>query len=234
MPQDTVSREAWRAARMALLEQEKELTRARDALAEARRALPQVRIETEYGFDTPRGRQSLAALFGPHSQLVIYHFMFGPDWDEGCTTCSFWADNFDGIAPHLAARDVAFTMVSAAPLARLLAYRDRMGWRFDWVSSQGTSFNRDMGVAFTPDEVAARSGVYNYRDTGFPATEAPGLSVFRKDADGQVYHTYSVYGRGLDGLNGAYQILDLVPKGRDEDALPFTMAWLRRRDQYVA
>lgn len=231
MTVQTVSRAEWLEARMALLEKEKAQTRARDALAAERRALPQVRIDQEYEFQTETGPQSLTDLFEGRSQLLVQHFMYGTDWAEGCPSCSFWADGFDGIDVHLAARDVTFVLVSAAPLATIEAYKARMGWRFRWVSSEGSSFNRDMGVAFTPDEVAAGQTQYNYRNAGFPATEAPGLSVFTR-RDGQVYHTYSVFSRGLDLFNPAYQLLDLVPKGRDEEALDFSMAWLRRRDQY--
>ena len=232
MPAQIASRAEWLDARMALLEKEKELTRAKDALAEARRALPRVQVDEDYQFQTNDGSVALGDLFGPHSQLLVDHFMFGADWEEGCPSCSFWADGFDGIDIHLAARDVSFVVISAAPLEKLNAYKARMGWRFNWVSSEGSDFNRDMGVAFTPEEVEAGKMNYNYRDTGFPATEAPGLSVFVKDDAGRVYHTYSVFSRGLDTYNAAYQLLDLVPKGRDEAALPFSMAWLRRRDQY--
>lgn len=222
----------WLAARTALLAEEKALTRAHDALAEKRRQMPRLRVETDYCFQGPDGPKSLADLFGQQSQLIVDHFMFGEDWSEGCPSCSFWADAFDGIAPHLAARDTAFVVVSAAPLNKLLAYKARMGWRFQWVSARGSDFNRDMGVAFTPDEVAAGTGTYNYRSAGFPATEAPGISTFEKDADGTIWHSYSVFGRGLDALNPAYQLLDLTAKGRDEADLPWPMAWLRRRDQY--
>ncbi|MGP6088026.1 DUF899 domain-containing protein [Antarctobacter jejuensis] len=222
----------WLAARTALLAEEKALTRARDAIAERRRQMPRLRVEKDYRFHGPNGQETLADLFGPHSQLIVDHFMFGEDWAEGCPSCSFWADGFDGLDVHLAARDTGFVVVSAAPLDRLDAYKARMGWRFKWVSSHGTDFNRDMGVAFTPEEVAARQGNYNYRDAGFPATEAPGISTFEKDGDGTIWHSYSVFGRGLDALNPAYQLLDLTAKGRDEDALPHSMAWLRRRDQY--
>lgn len=233
MSAKAVTRAEWLAARTDLLAEEKALTRAHDALAEKRRKLPRLRVETEYAFTGPNGRESLSDLFGPQSKLAVYHFMFGPDWQEGCPSCSFWADNFNGIDAHLAARDVRLVMVSAAPFETLDAYRRRMGWTFKWVSSEGTGFNRDMGVAFTPEEVAAGDAFYNFRNGGFPASEAPGLSFFQKDPDGGLYHTFSVYGRGLEGLNGAYQILHLAPKGRDEDDLPFTMAWLRRRDQYT-
>jgi predicted dithiol-disulfide oxidoreductase (DUF899 family) len=233
MTAQIASRQDWLDARIALLAKEKELTRAHDALAAARRAMPRVRIDTDYEFQTEDGPATLAELFGDCSQLLVDHFMFGADWDEGCPSCSFWADGFDGIDVHLAARDVTFVVVSAAPMEKLAAYKNRMGWRFRWLSSNGTSFNRDMGVAFTPEEIAAGDASYNYRKAGFPSTEAPGLSAFLKE-DGVVYHTYSVFGRGLDGYNPAYQLLDLMPKGRDEDGLDYAMAWLRRRDQYEA
>ncbi len=232
MPSQTASPDEWRAARIALLAEEKALTRAGDALAEKRRQLPRLRIESDYLFHGPQGPETLADLFGPHSQLIVDHFMFGADWTEGCPSCSFWADAFDGIDVHLAARNTGFVVVSAAPFETLAAYRQRMGWRFKWVSSKGSTFNRDMGVAFTPEEVEAGTGTYNYRDAGFPATEAPGISSFEKDADGAIWHSYSVFGRGLDALNPAYQLLDLTAKGRDEGGLPWPMAWLRRRDQY--
>ena len=227
------SRSEWLAARMALLEKEKAATRMRDELAAARRALPRVRIDTDYRFQTPDGDARLIDLFGSHSQLLVDHFMFGPDWEEGCTACSFWADAFDGLDVHLAARDVAFVVVSAAPLAKLDAYKQRMGWHFDWVSSEGSTFNRDMGVAFTPEELEAGTAEYNYAQNGFPVSEAPGLSVFVREGD-TVFHTYSVFSRGLDGFNPAYQLLDLMPKGRDEADLPHSMAWLKRHDQYEA
>ncbi len=217
------TRAEWEAARIELLAEEKRLTRLRDDLARQRRNLPWVEVETEYTFATESGSRSLAELFGDASQLVVYHFMFGPDWEEGCPSCSFWADNYDGIGAHLAARDVTLTAVSSAPLEQLLAYRDRMGWSFPWVSSAGTTFNRDFEVA--------GSTRYNYADTDEPIGESPGLSVFAREGD-QVFHTYSAYARGLDIFNGAYQLLDMVPKGRDEDGLPWTMAWLRRHDQY--
>ncbi len=217
------TRAEWEAARIELLAEEKRLTRLRDELARKRRALPWVPVEQDYVFATESGPRSLAGLFGDASQLVVYHFMFGPDWDEGCPSCSFWADNYDGIGVHLAARDVTLTAVSSAPLDRLLAYRDRMGWSFPWVSSAGTTFNRDFEVA--------GSTRYNYVDTEEPIAESPGLSVFARDGE-RVFHTYSAYSRGLDIFNGAYQLLDMVPKGRDEDDLPWTMAWLHRHDQY--
>ena len=222
---DIVDRDAWTSRRIELLEAEKDLIRRHDELVAARRALPWVRVSADHRFDTDEGERSLLDLFGDHTQLVVYHFMFGDDWDEGCPSCSFWADNFDGIDVHLAARDVSFVVSSTAPLDRLLEYRQRMGWSFRWVSSGGGTFNRDFGVT--------GSDSYNYRPVEEPIGESPGLSVFVRRGD-EVFHTYSTYARGLEVFNGAYQLLDLVPKGRDEDELPWTMAWLRRHDQYEA
>jgi len=227
----TASRTDWMTGRLALLEQEKRLTRLRDEVAEQRRALPWVRVEQEYTFDTVEGRRTLAELFDGRSQLVVYHFMFGPGWGEGCPSCSFWIDALDGVPIHLAHRDVSFIAVSRAPLEELQLYRKRMGWSVRWVSSAGSTFNYDYGVSFTDDEQRA-GATYNFRPIEHPPAELPGMSVFAKDADGVVHHTYSAYARGIDGLNGAYQVLDLVPKGRDEDGLPSTMAWLHRHDAY--
>ena len=222
----------WRAARLELLEREKAHMRERDALARARRALPRVRIDTDYRFTENMRDIGLADLFGPHSQLAVYHFMFGTDWEAGCPSCSFWIDNLNGIDTHLAHRDTALVLVSSADWDRLDAYRRRMGWSVRWVSSQGSAFNRDFGVTFTAEEIEAGTHEYNFRRNGFSGQEAPGFSTFQRDQDGTIHHCYSTYGRGLDSINGAYQLLDLMPKGRDEDALPFTMAWLRRRDEY--
>jgi predicted dithiol-disulfide oxidoreductase (DUF899 family) len=226
------SRDEWLDARRALLAGEKELNRRRDELAAERRALPWVRVSTDYRFDTPDGERTLRDLFDGRSQLIVYHFMFGPDWDEGCPSCSFWADTFDGVTVHLAHRDVTLTVVSRAPLAQLEAYRRRMGWRFPWVSSHGSSFNHDFHVSFAPDQ-QAEGAEYNYRHLEHPMEEHPGLSVFVLEGD-DIFHTYSTYERGLDPLNNAYQLLDLVPKGRDEDDLEWPMAWLRRHDAYGA
>ena len=220
----------WRARR--ILAKEKELTRLRDQLAAERRELPWVRVEKAYVFDGPDGKETLAELFAGRSQLIVYHFMFGPDWEEGCKSCSFVADHFDGAIPHLNARDVAMVAVSRAPLARIEAFQRRMGWRFRWVSSYGSDFNYDFHVSFTPEEMAGGEVYYNYRTGEFPSEEAPGVSAFYKDADGSVFHTYSTYARGLDILIGAYNLLDLAPKGRDEAALPWTMAWVRHHDRY--
>jgi len=224
MAEPTVaSREEWLSARLDLLQAEKELTRRRDELSRQRRALPWVRIDKTYQFDSADGPRSLPDLFDGRSQLLVYHFMFGPDWDEGCPSCSFWADNFDGIGVHLAHRDVTFLAVSRAPLDRLMAYRSRMGWTFPWVSSLGSDFNMDFGVS--------EAATYNYVPAASPEEELPGLSAFAQ-RDGGVFHTYSCYSRGIDAFNGAYQLLDLTPKGRDESGLPHSMAWVHRHDAY--
>jgi len=229
--QKTATREAWRAARLALLEAEKDLMRRSDALAERRRALPWVKITKPYAFEGADGHKSLAELFAGRSQLIVYHFMFGPDWKEGCPSCSFWADNFEGIPIHLAHRDATLVAVSRAPYEKLAAYRKRMGWTFAWYSSAGSDFNFDFQVSYTPEQVASGAAEYNYRQTKV-MEELPGISVFARDAGGELFHTYSTYARGLDMLNGAYRYMDLLPKGRDEAGLPWTMAWLRRHDQY--
>lgn len=228
-----VSQEQWIAARKALLAREKEFTHARDALSQARRDLPWVKVTKDYVFQTPEGKKSLAELFDGRSQLIVYHFMFAPDWEKPCKSCSFWADNFNGIGEHLKARDVSFAAISRAPLPKLQAMAKRMGWIFPWVSSADSDFNFDFKVSFTPEEVA--SGAYNYnfneKHKAYGA-EMPGISVFTRDADGTIYRTYSCYERGLDMMNGAYHYLDLVPKGRDEDHLPSSMSWVRLHDEY--
>lgn len=231
MPDIAASQDEWLAARKDLLAREKAFTRDRDALSAARRNLPWLRVETDYRFDTTEGAASLRDLFGPHSQLLIKHFMFGDGWEEGCPSCSFWADCFDGLDVHLAQRDIAFVVVSSAPLEALQAYRARMGWRFRWVSCAGNGFNRDMDVSFTQEMLDSGAAVYNYAPKGFPSTEAPGVTAWARDGE-VVYHTYGTFGRGLDALNSAYQLMDLTAKGRDEGTLPWPMAWLRRRDQY--
>lgn len=223
----------WIAARKALLEKEKAFTRARDALSEARQQLPWERVGKDYVFDTPEGRVTLSGLFDGRSQLIVYHFMFGPDWEAGCKSCSFLADHFDPAVIRLAQRDVTMVAASTAPLDKLQRFRERMGWSFRWVSSGGSDFNRDFGVTFTEAEIARGDAEYNYAKRGFPSTEAPGASVFYKNADGAIFHTYSVYQRGLDMFITAYHYLDIVPKGRDEAGLPYTMEWLRLHDEYV-
>ena len=226
-----VSPEEWLVARKGLLAKEKDFTRLRDRLSEERRGLPWVRVEKTYVFDGPDGKESLSDLFADRSQLVVYHFMFDPSWEEGCKSCSFWADNYGGAIAHLNQRDVTMVTVSRAPLAKIEAFRKRMGWSFKWVSSSATDFNRDYGVSFTPDERESGQAFYNYR-LGRIGGEMPGLSVFYKDGSGAVFHTYSCYARGLDSVISAYQLLDLVPKGRDEADLPYTMAWVRHHDRY--
>ena len=229
-----VSEDQWVEARRALLAKEKQLTRQHDELARARRELPWVRVDKKYEFDAPRGKVSLADLFGGRSQLLIYHFMFGPDWKEGCPSCSYVSDHLDGAVPHLAARDVTLTMVSRAPLPKIEAFKKRMGWHFPWVSSFGSDFNYDYHASFKPEQIAKGKVDYNYTMQEFPSAEAPGASVFLKDrATGEIFHTYSTYGRGLDAFVGTYTLLDLVPKGRDEEGLPFSMAWVRHHDRYA-
>jgi predicted dithiol-disulfide oxidoreductase (DUF899 family) len=227
-----VTRDEWVAARKALLVKEKALTSAHDALAGERRALPMVRIEKTYLFETPSGRRSLAELFDGRSQLMIYHFMMGPDWSEGCPSCSFLADGIDGTTIHLAHRDVTLMAVSRAPLANIAAFKARMGWKFPWASSFGSDFNRDFGVTFTEEDLASARAFYNYEPVRYPLDEAPGLSVFFKNESGEVFHTYSTYARGGEALIGTYHYLDFAPKGRDEGGLAFTMAWLRHHDKY--
>jgi predicted dithiol-disulfide oxidoreductase (DUF899 family) len=230
MQHAVVSQNEWLAARKALLAKEKEFTRARDQLSEARRALPWVKVEKNYAFEGPNGRETLSDLFGGKSQLIIYHFMLGPGWVQGCPSCSFLADHFDGAAIHLAQRDVSLVVVSRAPFAEIEAYKKRMGWKFKWVSSYGNDFNHDFHVSFTKEEVA-NGAEYNYAIGKIPSEELPGLSAFSKTDQG-VFHTYSSYARGLDTLVGTYNLLDMAPKGRDEDDLPYTMAWVRRHDEY--
>ena len=229
-----VSRDEWLAARKALLAREKAHTREGDALSADRRRLPMVKVETSYMFDTADGRRSLADLFEGRSQLIVYHFMMGPGWAEGCPSCSFLMDHLDGVLPHLANRDVTLVAVSRAPLAEIDAFKRRMGWQFPWVSSYGTAFNRDFHVSFTKDEVASGKMHYNYAEQLFPSEEGPGFSVFVTNARGDIFHTYSTYGRGGESVLGTYHLLDLVPKGRDEDGLPFPMAWVRHHDRYSA
>jgi predicted dithiol-disulfide oxidoreductase (DUF899 family) len=227
-----VSPAEWLSARKELLAKEKLLSQQRDALAAERRQLPWVRVETPYVFAGPDGQETLADLFAGRRQLVIYHFMLGPGWDAGCPSCSLIADHMDGSVVHLAQRDVTLAVVSRAPLPEIEAFQKRMGWRFKWVSSADTSFNYDFNVSFTPEQKASGKAVYNYAPTSFPNEEAPGLSVFYRDASGAIFHTYSTYARGLDILIGAYNYLDLVPKGRDEANLKHGMAWVRHHDRY--
>jgi predicted dithiol-disulfide oxidoreductase (DUF899 family) len=226
---DVVPHEAWLEARIDLLAKEKEFTRLRDELAERRRALPWEEVEKPYLFDGPDGERTLGQLFDGRSQLIVYHFMYPADWEQGCSSCSFWADNFDPIIVHLNARDVTMVAVSRSPLAKLIEYRRRMGWSFDWFSSAGSDFNSDLGVGFTPEE-AEQGGFYNYRLGPTGPTEREGMSVFYKDDTGRIFHTYSAYARGIDLMNTAYNYLDTVPKGRDEGGRP--LHWVRRHDEY--
>lgn len=223
------SREEWLEARKALLIHEKEETRLRDRNAAERLALPWVKIDKAYSFDTPSGRKTLAELFGDRSQLVIYHFMLPPEWDAGCPGCSFLADHLDGTLPHLNHHDVTLTAVSRAPLAKIAAYKARMGWKFPWASSFESDFNYDFGVSFTPEMVAA-GATYNFEPAEGEPGELPGMSSFFKDETGQVFHTYSSYGRGGEDLIGTYMILDRAPLGRNEAG---DMGdWMRRHDEY--
>lgn len=227
-----VSHEEWLAARTSFLAKEKEFTRQRDELSRQRQALPWEKVGKHYEFHTPHGTRTLADLFNGRSQLIVYHFMLGPGWQEGCPSCSLIADHFDGFTIHLANRDTTLTAISRAPLAEIEAFKKRMGWKFPWASSSGSDFNFDYHVSFTPEEKARGKVPYNYGEREFPSDEGPGLSVFTKNAAGEVFHTYSTYGRGLDILMGVYNFLDLVPKGRDEDALAFSMSWVRHHDKY--
>jgi predicted dithiol-disulfide oxidoreductase (DUF899 family) len=227
-----VSHKTWIEARRKFLAKEKKFTRLRDELARQRRALPWEKVDKEYVFDGPRGRETLAELFEGRSQLVVYHFMFAPDWSEACKHCSFWADNFNGLGIHLNHRDVSFVAISRAPLAKLEAFRKRMGWSFKWVSSGQNDFNYDYQASFTPQEVESGAAFFNYSKSDVGVTDREGVSVFYKDQSGAVFHTYSSYARGIDMLNTAYHYLDLVPKGRDEDGLEFTQSWVRYHDRY--
>jgi predicted dithiol-disulfide oxidoreductase (DUF899 family) len=224
-----VSQDEWLAARKALLIKEKEFTKARDRLSAERRELPWVKVDKNYVFDGPDGKQTLADLFDGRSQLVVYHFMFGPEWGAGCPHCSHWADSFNSIIVHLNQRDVTMIAVSRAPYEKLAAYRNRMGWNFKWVSSYGGDFNFDYRVSFTPEEMAANKATYNFTEQEPHASEREGISIFIKDG-GSIFHTYSTYARGIDLLNTDYNYLDLTPKGRDEgDRGPF---WVKRHDEY--
>ena len=227
-----VSREEWLEARKALLAKEKEFTRQRDEMTRQIRELPWTKVEKSYVFDTKDGKQSLADLFGRHSQLIIYHFMFDPEWNEGCKSCSYLADHYHPSVVHLEHRDVALVTVSRAPLDKLLAFQQRMSWSFKWVSSYETDFNHDYHVTFTPEEMAEGKTYYNYDIRPFPVAEAPGISVFTRNDKGDVFHTYSTYGRGLDIFISAYHLLDIVPKGRNEDDLVYSMEWVRHHDRY--
>jgi len=226
-----VSRQEWLRQRIALLAEEKDLTRRRDAIAAKVRQLPWVRVEKNYVFDSPRGRVSLADLFGNKSQLIVYHFMFDPTWSQGCKSCSFVADHYNGLVEHLAHRDISFVTVSKASIEQIEAFRKRMGWFFPWVSGGKTDFGRDFGVSFTNEELSSDDSVYNFTGKPYPIRELPGVSVFAKDARGDVFHTNSVFARGLEDFLAAYRFLDITPKGRDE-APGEGMNWLRHHDRY--
>ena len=231
MNHPVVSRQQWLADRKKLMAREKELTRLGDQIARERRALPWVRIDKAYTFDTLAGRRTLADLFDGRRQLLMQHFMLAPGWEQGCKSCSYMADHTDATTLHLAQRDVTFVAVSRAPLSEIEHFRRRMGWKFPWVSSHGTDFNRDFHVSFTADELASGKADYNFGDTD-PGEEMPGVSVFWKDDAGEVFHTYSTYGRGVEVMMHTYRLLDLTPKGRDEEKLTYTMEWVRHHDRY--
>jgi predicted dithiol-disulfide oxidoreductase (DUF899 family) len=231
-PHTVVSREEWITARMAHMAREKELTQAREALSEARRNLPWVKVDKDYVFEGPRGKVTLAELFRDRPQLVVQHVMFAPEWEAACKSCSFWVDGFERMVPHLAARDTTMVAISRAPLAKLEAFKKRMGWTFDWFSSGDSDFNFDYGVSFTQEQIDAGKAKYNFGTTRLYGPELPGISVFYRDAVGDIFHTYSTYARGLDMMNAAYHYLDLTPLGRHEDGLPYPMDWVRLRDQY--
>lgn len=230
---EIVSREDWLAARKTLLALEKQETKLRDKVRAERLALPWVKVEKTYTFDTPEGRKTLADLFDGRSQLIVYHFMYGPDWDAGCPGCSFLADHIDGMLPHLNHHDVTMIAASRAPLDKLLAYKKRMNWKFPWVSAYGSDFNFDYHVSFTAKELASGKVLYNYRETDAADAhdELPGLSAFFKDEDGIVYHTYSDYARGGEEALGTLMILDRAPKGRNETG---TLSFVKRKDEYDA
>ena len=236
MTHQVVSRTEWLVARKAHLEKEKELTRLRDELCGQRRELPWVKVDKSYVFDGPVGQEALADLFAGRSQLIVQHFMFGPGWKEGCVGCSFSADHVAGSLAHLEHHDVSFVAVSRAPFAELDAFRQRMGWPFKWVSSHGTSFNRDYHVSFTEDDLANGTAYYNYRaGQAYGSGEASGHSVFYKDEAGDIFHTYSVYARGSEHLIGTYGFLDMTPKGRNETGPGFNLTdWVRHHDKYGA
>ena len=227
-----VSQDKWIKARKELLIKEKEFTRAREQINQKRRELPWVRVDKEYVFNGPKGKQILSELFDGKSQLIVYHFMFGPDWEAGCPSCSFWADNFNNIVIHLNQRDVSMIAISRAPYDKIAAYQKRMGWNFHWVSSYDNDFNFDYHVSFTREELTKKEVFYNYilQDTGISDKE--GISVFYKNPSGQIFHTYSTFERGIDAFNVAYDYLDIVPKGRDEEGYAFPQYWVRRRDEY--
>ena len=228
-----VSRGEWNEARQQLLAEEKAFTRLRDALSAKRRALPWVRIDKAYRFEGPEGRATLGELFGSLRQLVVYHFMFAPEWEKPCKSCSFWADGYNGVGAHLERRDTRLVAISRAPRAKLVERAERMGWTFPWYSSEGDDFNYDFGVSFRPEDLARGPVSYNYRMLETRMSDLPGFSAFIRDG-AAIYHTYSCFSRGLDMMNPAYQLLDLTALGRQEDDLPSPMSWVRLRDEYAA
>lgn len=232
-PPKTASNEEWLKARLALLAREKEMTRLQDEVNAARRELPWVRIEKDYAFDTSTGRKTLSELFDGRSQLFVYHFMFGPDWQQGCLGCSFYCDHVDGANQHLKHHDVTFVAVSRAPLAKLLAYKKRMGWKFDWVSSEPSDFNYDFNVSFRKEDLAKGKVRYNFTEIETKMEDLPGTSIFVKDDEGNVYHTYSAFARGDERGIGTYMYLDATPKGRAENGPNFNLTdWVKRHDEY--
>ncbi len=227
-----VSHAEWLAARKDFLDREKELTHLRDQLARERRTLPWERVETPYLFDGAKGPVSLADLFKNKSQLLVYHFMYAPEWEAGCSSCSLVADGFNGSLPHFESRDASFAVVSRAPIAKLDAFKKRMGWKFNWVSSHGNTFNTDYAVTFTPEEIAAQKKLYNYGTQAHPSVEAPGFSAFTKNTRGEIFHTFSAFGRGVEPAMSIYALLDYAPFGRDEEGLTYPMAWVKYHDKY--
>ena len=225
-----VSQKEWLEARRAFLEKEKALTHQKDALAKERMQLPWVKVEKDYAFDTPEGKKKLADLFGDKSQLLIYHFMLGPAWEAGCPSCSMGADTMNANYVHLTQRDVAFAMVSHAPMKEIADFNKRMGWCMPWVSAYGSDFNFDFGVSIAKEKLNEKW--YNFGTMSHSSEEGPGFSAFYKDTDGTIYHTYSAYARGLENILGVYTMLDIVPKGRDEEGLPWPMAWVKHHDRY--
>jgi predicted dithiol-disulfide oxidoreductase (DUF899 family) len=227
-----VSKDEWTQARVDLLAREKEFTQLRDRLNEQRRALPWLRIDKAYEFDTDEGKKSLSDLFDGKSQLIVYHFMFPPSWEEGCPSCSFWADSFDGTLVHLNQRDTNLVAISRAPLQKINDFKRRMGWSFEWVSSGGSDFNYDFNVSFFPEEMESGKAFYNYRHGNPGIEDREGISVFYKDENGDIFHTYSAFARGIDAVNATYQLLDLTPQGRGEAGAEFPQYWVRHHDRY--
>ncbi|HVR85445.1 MAG TPA: DUF899 domain-containing protein [Planctomycetota bacterium] len=227
-----VSRKQWLKDRLAFLKKEKKFSKLGDQLAKQRRALPWVRVEKDYVFDGPGGPVPFAQLFGPQHQLIVYHFMFAPDWSAGCPHCSFWADHYDSLRHHLGRRDTAFTAISRAPIAQIESFKKRMGWMFSWVSSGQTSFNYDFNASFTDEQNRTGTSFFNFRKGNAGASDREGASVFYKDQDGAIYHTYSTFARGIDALNGTYHFLELTPKGRDEGGQEGPQDWVRHHDRY--